>query len=150
MRSLSERLAEARKAKGFSQQELAKRAKCSQSLIGNLEAGRQKDSTKIPQIAAALGVTALWLSEERGPRDAGQAALQEVKASGIDAAFLSRCLTAVDNWLEAQRKASGQDERIARACDLYSVFNGHDASVETMRAFIERWDAVVRAQSEKR
>lgn len=44
---------------------LAKKAGCSTALIGNLETG-QATSAKIPAIANALGVEALWLAEGKG------------------------------------------------------------------------------------
>lgn len=49
-------IAEARAAKGWSQGELAAKAGVSQGTIGHLESGRNQSSTKLPQIAAALGM----------------------------------------------------------------------------------------------
>jgi len=144
MKTLSERLIETRRSNGISQQELAKRVRCSQSLIGNLEAGRQKSSTKIPQIAAALGVTAIWLSQGKGVKAfASQGVLQEGDESQIDALFLSRCLTAIDQSLAAQNRSATQDYRIARTCDLYSLSHGHNKTAEMTSTFIERLAALV-------
>lgn len=67
MYSLADRLKLARETKGLSQQQLADRVGVSQSTIGNLEAGTRQSARKLPQIADALGVNALWLSEGRGP-----------------------------------------------------------------------------------
>lgn len=48
--------------KGFASQDaLAKAAKIRQSFIGALEAGNQKTSGYLPEIAHALGVDAYWL-----------------------------------------------------------------------------------------
>lgn len=67
MRTLAERLAKKRTDLGLSQQELAKRAKLSQSVIGMLESGARKNSAHIPAIANVLGVESLWLSSGVGP-----------------------------------------------------------------------------------
>lgn len=63
MTTLATRLITSRKAKGLSQEELAKKAGLkSQSIIGMLESGARKSSSYIPQIAEALGVDAVWLA----------------------------------------------------------------------------------------
>lgn len=62
MESLADRLLRTRLERGFSSQEsLAKAAKIRQSFIGALEAGNQKSSGYLPEIAHALGVDAYWL-----------------------------------------------------------------------------------------
>lgn len=68
MVTFAERLKEERKRAGLSQEELARKSGCGQSLIGNLESGAQKSTAKLPQIAAALGINALYLAERKGPR----------------------------------------------------------------------------------
>ena len=86
MRTLAERLKAEREAAGLTQEDLAKKSNTGQSMIGNLESGLRKGSAKLPNIAAALGLHALWLKEERGPKhlDAGQT-LQH----GIGAVFVA-------------------------------------------------------------
>ena len=61
MTKLSDRIFSARMKSGLTQHQLAEKAGCSQGLIGNLEAGIQKSSTKIIYIAAALEVDPVWL-----------------------------------------------------------------------------------------
>lgn len=69
MGTLANRLKESREEKGFSQSELAKRARLkNQSIIGSLESGHRKSSSYIPAIAKELGVHALWLSEGKLPK----------------------------------------------------------------------------------
>jgi phage repressor protein C with HTH and peptisase S24 domain len=69
MDTLATRLLEARTDAGMTQAELARAAKLrNQSIIGALEASTRKDSTHIPAIAAALGVSALWLSRGIGQK----------------------------------------------------------------------------------
>lgn len=82
-----------------------------------------------------LGLAPMWLDD-----------LAEVRDTGIDALFLSRCLSAVDLFIGRRRKSASQDERIERAVDLYSVFHGQEASAEQMSAFLERWAAVARTR----
>ena len=57
MSNIGKRIIEARTARGLSQEDLAARSGVSQGTIGHLESGRNKTSTKLPEIAAALGLT---------------------------------------------------------------------------------------------
>jgi len=68
MKTLAERLAEARNEAGMSQGALAKLAGCGQSTIASVERGRNQGSTVLPRLAEILGVSALWLAEGRGPK----------------------------------------------------------------------------------
>lgn len=65
---LKDRLKFARDAMAMSQHELARKAGVSQSMIGHLESGKQAGTTKIIEIAKALGVDAAWLAsgDKRG------------------------------------------------------------------------------------
>lgn len=66
--TLASRLQEARKAKGYSQVQLAKLSGCSQVAISNLETGESEVSALVPRIASVLGVRALWLAEGDGEK----------------------------------------------------------------------------------
>lgn len=69
MNTLAERLKACREDAGFTQAELAQRAKLkNQSIIGGLESGSRKTSSHIPLIANALGVSPLWLSNGIGEK----------------------------------------------------------------------------------
>lgn len=57
MSNLGDNIIRARTAKGWSQEELARRAGISQGTIGHLESGRNSTSRKLPEIARALGLT---------------------------------------------------------------------------------------------
>lgn len=70
--TFGERLAIARKARGLSQNKLAKRAGCSQPLISQIEAGgpdapADLKSELMMKISDALGVSARWLLWGTGP-----------------------------------------------------------------------------------
>ena len=67
---LRNRLKDARKAAGMTQQSLARKVGVSQSTIASLETGEHKTATNLAEIAAVLGVEALWLSSGRGPKTA--------------------------------------------------------------------------------
>lgn len=74
MDTVATRLKEAREEANLTQEQLAEKVGCSQSLIGNLESGNQKSSARLPAIAQVLKVEAIWLAEGRGvrsPRAAG-------------------------------------------------------------------------------
>jgi len=81
MKTLAERLAWARAKKEVSQERLATLAGVSQSTIGNLEAGIRSSARKLPQIANALGVSALWLAEGVGEVSQRNATPKDVATS---------------------------------------------------------------------
>lgn len=66
--TLADRLKTERERLEMTQVDLARKSGVSQGTIGNLEAGLRKSARNLAQIAAALGVSALWLAEGRGPR----------------------------------------------------------------------------------
>lgn len=66
MNTFADRIKEQRSRLGLSQAELAKRIGTAQSTIGSIENGRNQGSTKIGELAAALGVDALWLETGKG------------------------------------------------------------------------------------
>ncbi|QLI80815.1 helix-turn-helix transcriptional regulator [Chitinibacter fontanus] len=66
MNTLADRLRLRRKELKLSQEDLGKRIGVSQSSIGNIESGRNRSATFLPQLADALGVNALWLAEGKG------------------------------------------------------------------------------------
>jgi phage repressor protein C with HTH and peptisase S24 domain len=70
MTSFALRVRKTRQERGFTQAELAHKIGVRQSTIGNIESGRNQGSTMVAQLAAALGVNALWLAEGKGPKEA--------------------------------------------------------------------------------
>jgi transcriptional regulator with XRE-family HTH domain len=67
---IAQRMVEARGQR--SQQDIATAAGVSQSTIGNIEAGERKRPRELLRIAAALGVSPVWLETGEGdPQDAG-------------------------------------------------------------------------------
>lgn len=64
---LKDKVKTLRKLKGWTQKELAEEAKVSQQAIWKIESGKSSESRKLPQIAAALGVTAEELTGKNAP-----------------------------------------------------------------------------------
>lgn len=68
MKTIAERLKEAREEAGLTQPALAVKAKVSQGTIGNIESGIRKRPRDLLSIAKALGVSATWLESGNGPK----------------------------------------------------------------------------------
>lgn len=71
--TVGERIVEARNERGMSRRDLVTASGVPYSTLAGLEVGDQKTSTAIPALASALGVHALWLAENRGPKNFGDA-----------------------------------------------------------------------------
>jgi len=103
MKTLAERLSEARADAGLSQGALAKQAGCGQSTIASIERGRNQGSTILPRLAELLNVSALWLAEGRGPKRPGAntppSALPE--PSNVSAAPERRRRVPLISWVQA-------------------------------------------------
>lgn len=67
MKTIAERLKEARELKGWTQAQLAIAADVSTGTIGNIESGQRQSKGSVPQIAKALGISYEWLANEVGP-----------------------------------------------------------------------------------
>ncbi|MGI9212960.1 MAG: XRE family transcriptional regulator [Methylococcaceae bacterium] len=68
METLADRIKEEMRRCGFTQQQLADKAKMAQASINKLTSGKAKESRKMPRIAAALGVNTDWLATGKGPK----------------------------------------------------------------------------------
>jgi transcriptional regulator with XRE-family HTH domain len=68
--TIGERIRSTRKEIGMGQTELGKKAGMSQSALSEVENGDSASTSKLPSIAAALGVNALWLETGKGPKHA--------------------------------------------------------------------------------
>lgn len=64
--SIGSRIREARRKAKLTQKELAHRVGMSQGALSLLESGDSQSSTLLPSMAAALGVSALWLETGKG------------------------------------------------------------------------------------
>lgn len=65
--SIGSRIREARRAAKLTQKELAQKVGMTQGALSALETGDSQSSTLLPSMAAALGVSALWLETGKGP-----------------------------------------------------------------------------------
>lgn len=66
--TFGQRVKAARLAAGLKQGPLAKAAGISQPTLSEIESGAYESSTRTPQLASKLGVSALWLAQGKGPR----------------------------------------------------------------------------------
>lgn len=66
MTTLANRIKMEMERLGITQEQLAERANVSQALIHKLISGKAKESRKMPQLAAALGVNTDWLATGKG------------------------------------------------------------------------------------
>jgi len=70
VKTLKERLIFARELRKLTQAELAKKSKCGQSAIGNVESGTRNTLRNLVLVARALRVSADWLFDGKGPAPA--------------------------------------------------------------------------------
>lgn len=66
--TLQDRLKQAREEAGLKQEEIAEKVGMKQSTYSDLERGKSKGSTLLPQIAFVLGVRPYWLATGKGPK----------------------------------------------------------------------------------
>lgn len=82
--SIGKRIKEARKLRGLSQNELAAKIGIKQPTLSELESGESQGTTRLAQLAHALGVSPLWLETGRGPQDAASSGEGEPSAGSLD------------------------------------------------------------------
>lgn len=78
-----ERLGQARKRAGLTQVQLARRAGVTQGVISHLERGNAHGSAYTHRIAAALGVSAMWLAEGRGSMEPTVPGAMQLPGGGV-------------------------------------------------------------------
>jgi phage repressor protein C with HTH and peptisase S24 domain len=77
--SIGSRIKEARKAAKLTQKELATKVGMAQASLSELETGESQSTTLVASLAAALGVSALWLETGKGQMGEGSATNHAVK-----------------------------------------------------------------------
>lgn len=75
MTTMGERIRATRKEKRWTLAELSKASGISPGSISDLEQGRQFGTTRLPDLAAALGVRPEWLQKGEGPKTGDAPAL---------------------------------------------------------------------------
>ncbi len=167
MSTLGERVKEERKAKGWSQAELARRVsragyQITQGGIAQIERRGETEPKSIVQLATALGVSVHWLQSSRGDKTAGIAAADgeqlSMLAGGRRARSAGASLAVPDPRLRLQVFASAQggsegalvlssepvswlprDPRLEGVTDAYGCF----VSGESMEPAYERGNIVL-------
>lgn len=89
MSAVGDRVRQLRKERGWTQTELAKRAKIAQSSVAELETKPNRGSRYIVKIAVALGVSAYWLDSGKGPKKLDDVTLEilDLHESELDVAL---------------------------------------------------------------
>lgn len=114
MDHISDRMKAERRRLGLTQEDLAAKAKISQSFIGALESRNQESSSWIPEIANALGVSAYWLKTGKGQHLTGSPVdLSEQQRTLISAWSLIDPDT-LDSWVALARKKLEHQHAIDR------------------------------------
>lgn len=127
MEILAKRLKRLREAKGWSQPELARRAKISQSFVGALESGAQNNSKVLPEIAHTLGVDCFWLKTGLGsPAGPGVPNVAGVKMILDALPLLPDAI--LDSWRDDARRAIEAASAKSKPCRV--IFLGRIASGE--------------------
>lgn len=80
--TLKERLVYARELRGLTQGELAAKARCAQSAIGNAESGERKTLRNLVLVARVLKISADWLFDGNGPKPTKESADNSPYPSG--------------------------------------------------------------------
>lgn len=120
---MKDRLKQARKRAGLSQRDLAERCGLTQPAISELESGKSASTAYAAQIAAALGVSALWLAAGEGNMlaGAGDAPPPPVKPVAVDPAviradaYLDSAITAAEQALQSAMVGNPAGARKVRA-----------------------------------
>ena len=113
MQTLAERLKQERTSQGWSQDDLAARAGVRQSFIGALEAGNQRSTGYLPEIANALGVDTYWLKTGKGRRRARE--LSDDEKLLIQALPLLDAAVR-DIWIQSARSAVERSKGNGQLC----------------------------------
>lgn len=117
--SMGERLKTARKHRKLSQIRLAEMTGVSQSTISDIERGRNAGSTESAKLAAALGVSALWLSTGRGPKHE-EAPIRPVQPhKQINTNLMIQCMHAATAFQAQTGTRLDDDDLLRLACRLY-------------------------------
>ncbi len=134
MSNIGKRLIEARTKLNWSQQDLAAKAGVSQGTIGHLESGRNKSSTALPRIAAALGVTVEWLAST-GDKAGKNPSIPAMGASGLADRIKSIIDEAGGNISKVSAAAGTTDEEVAAWLSGKTQQIGVDQAVALQEAF---------------
>lgn len=109
MKSLAQRLAFARELRGLTQAELARRSHCSQSTLGNAEAGLRHSLRDLVAVARALDVSVDWLYDGKGEPPTSSLAVKEPRAAYVvpywlfsDELFTTICTLPPDSVLRLE------------------------------------------------
>lgn len=97
MKTLKDRLIFARELRKLTQADLAKKSKCAQSAIGNVESGTRETLRNIVLVARVLRVSVDWLYDGKGPKPEAEQKQQTNYTTGANRPALVLSANAYDN-----------------------------------------------------
>lgn len=147
--TLASRLKLARKLRGISQVELAKRLGTGQSTIASIESGRNHGSGYLVHLAGALDVDSTWLATGNGEmelpsylRERIQQRLADGTARRVDVQLGDALLKRAD---ELDKRQSGLDKLKAAQSQILVWEKPEDLPEDSNRVWIPRYDATCSA-----
>lgn len=99
--TIGKRIAEARRAAGLTQGQLAKAIGIKQPTLSKLEADGSQSTAYTPQIAAATGYEALWLATGKGKKLSGEVSLALSQGNNFDSAPVRGADVPLISWVQA-------------------------------------------------
>lgn len=121
--SIGSRIREVRKERGWSQKQLAEKVGIAQASISGLETSESYGTTYVARLAAALGVSPLWLETGKGPRE-------PVAGEGAPTSLLElRAETAAELKLLVVYRSANERER----AEIDAVIDEMSALIEARR-----------------
>lgn len=117
VKTLADRIREARELMGWSQAQLAKEAGISQSTIGNIEAGTRHQPRSLMNVAAALHRRPKWLQTGQGPE------FDDATASPVAPAPTAEQMRLLDVWgrLSKNQRTTLMDQLQATAASNIEI-----------------------------
>lgn len=129
--TVGERLAQARRERKLTQPQLAKLAGVRQPTISDLERGRSHGSKHVATLAAALGVSALWLERGQGPKHASPPLRAVPDQHVLNTQLMLACMRAAGAYRQQYRSTLDDEDVVILACRLYEQ---HRLTPETTAA----------------
>lgn len=126
--TLGDRIKRARETLGWDVPRLAKETGIPYSTLKGIEDGHQATSTKTPEIAAALGVSPLWLASGKGPRIYHAEGQRDVKSGAREMGTASQndtldalILSTAERWVRMEEGAGRVFQPVRRLQRLMEI-----------------------------
>jgi transcriptional regulator with XRE-family HTH domain len=140
MDTFGERLRSARKESGLSQAAAAKKAGMSQPNLSELEAGKYPTSGMTAALASLYRVSAIWLSEGKGPRKSGDPAPEEKPVQVTPTVTVAQLMAIIEPLLAMARvplEAVAYPTRADLEARLQAALSGEPAVSAPARSHLD-------------